>query len=220
MPFERPKGYINTFAYFIIFENGGKKWVGFNIIARKENTVSGIKEYIDGPYLILNEPPISITEEGCYFIKEMDYYKERKNHDKAFVILLGCNNDILMLHYYENELYKERYGFPGGHIEPNEPAILAAIREANEEAGIKLCVENLKFVHFLNIFKKREEDIRKYFYFVARDWEGELNSAEPYKYSIEWHDIYTLPEKTAPHIKQVVNCIIENIPYSLLDYDY
>lgn len=227
MPFERPQGYINTFVCFIIFGENNKQWIGFNIIAKKESIVSGIKEYIEGPYLVLNEsfpsePEIELAKKkGSFIIKEIDYYEKIQNHDKAFVILYRADvteTEILMLHYFENERYRERYGFPGGHIDPGETAVASAVREAREEAGIAIDPEDLKLAHFLDI-SKGTNDNRKYFYFATPFYEEFTQSPEPERYSVVWRDIYNLPSETPPHIKQVVKCILEEKYYSVFGYN-
>lgn len=219
MSLERPSGYIITYAYFVF-----GRWIGFNILAKKGNPINCIKEYVEGPYLVLGEPsPIAeeielAKKRGSVIIKEIDYYENKKSHNKAFVILWGSDDKILMLHFLENELGKEKYGFPGGHIESGEPAIFTAIREIFEESGIMLQPKNLKMVHVLNI-SKGPRDNRTYFYYISEIWDGMPQSTDAKRYLTEWVDILNLPEKVDPYTKQVMRCIREGEMYSLFGHN-
>lgn len=219
MPPERPSGYVITYAYFVF-----GKWIGFNSLAEKGSSVSCIKEYIEGPYLVLGESLPSAEEiklakkEGSFIIKEINYYENKKFHDKAFIVLWGSDDKILMFHFLENELGKEKYGFPGGHIESGEPSIFTAIREMFEESGIMLRSKNLKMAHVLNL-SKGQRDNRTYFYYISEIWDGAPQSTDTKRYLAEWVDILNLPEKVDPYTKQVMKCIGKGETYSLFGYN-
>lgn len=99
------------------------------------------------------------------------------------------------------------WSFPGGHLEWNEDIEKCAIREAMEEAGIK--INNLRFLCVTNdIFEK--EDKHYITIFVAADYDSgkiKLNNKESSE--IGWFDLNNLPQPIFMPIKNLLsgNCM-------------
>ena len=78
-------------------------------------------------------------------------------------------------------------GSATGHVEPNESIHEAALRELEEEIGVKADVNDLKLVLVAQM------DVDKpylNFAFICERWEGEPRIAEPEKNTdLVWHDI-------------------------------
>lgn len=61
------------------------------------------------------------------------------------VYLIVKNGDNILLSLRENTGYMDGYySLVAGHVDGNEPARFACIREANEEAGMELKIDDLK----------------------------------------------------------------------------
>jgi ADP-ribose pyrophosphatase YjhB (NUDIX family) len=82
---------------------------------------------------------------------------------------------------------------PGGRIEEDEDMIDAAIRETQEETGLKLDAEDVKIIGFKEHFRFGSH----YFMFYAevRRWTGTLTNTEPNKCkSWEWFAVSAIPD--------------------------
>ena len=105
------------------------------------------------------------------------------------------------------------YSFVCGHVEADEPAKTAALREAFEEVGIALKPENLRFVHALYMKSVDREDIR--IFFECTQWEGDPSIMEPEKCDdLSWFSKNNVPETTLPYVIHVMNQIENKMPYS------
>ena len=123
------------------------------------------------------------------------------------------------LHLRKTGFNKGMYGAPGGHNEGLEPYEACAIREAQEELGIRLRPENLEFAHFLYRKGHRNGDgqhsLRPNLCFRIEKWKGEIKNPEPEKHGeMEWFDPQKLPRKTVPFVRQVIKKIESGIYYS------
>jgi len=80
-----------------------------------------------------------------------------------------------------------QYDLIAGHVEKNERVADAAIREAHEEAGIRIQKDDLELVHVLSLV--RNDGDAEYFYFRALKWEGEPIANEKQKSDgYGWYD--------------------------------
>lgn len=95
-----------------------------------------------------------------------------------------------------------KYSFPAGHIEPNEGLAGAAIREIDEEIGVKVRKQDLQLV-FVSSKKDNivEGQERVLFFFEVRAWEGEPYNAEPSKCDdLQWFSLSSVPENIAEEL--------------------
>ena len=95
--------------------------------------------------------------------------------------------------------YDGYYGLPGGKVDPGESFTHAAIREAEEEVGVRLTAANLDVVFAAHV-KGEEADAWVNAVFEVRDWAGELINAEPHMSSeLAWLDPNDLPGNVVPN---------------------
>ncbi len=82
-----------------------------------------------------------------------------------------------------------------GRVEHGESMTEAAVREAEEELGVTLSVDKLKFFTFVHK-REKEWDLTYYnAYFVCTEFDGEPRIAEPHKCSeLKWFDLDNLPD--------------------------
>jgi len=114
------------------------------------------------------------------------------------------------------------YGLPSGKIEYGEPYKIGAIREAKEEVGVDIELEDLTFVHACH----RHADDGVIFmdwvdmYFEAAKWTGEVTNMEPTVHSaVDWIDLENLPENVVPTVKFVLEAIARGEKYSEYGWD-
>lgn len=124
------------------------------------------------------------------------------------------DGDKVLLSRRKNTRYHDgEYSLPAGHIEEGEYAQAAAIREAQEETGVTISPENLRFVH--TMYRMREDHTRVEYFFEVTKWEGEITNPEPDKCAdLTWYSISDLPTDIIPYIKQALEQYIAGNPYS------
>ena len=100
---------------------------------------------------------------------------ERRLFRAAVYAILKKEGKILLLRRYNTGWSDGLYTLPSGHVD-DESASDAVLREAFEEAGVRIKPENSRFVHVA----QHESDIPYMdFYFEIDSWEGEPHSMEP-----------------------------------------
>ncbi|MEW6405171.1 MAG: NUDIX domain-containing protein, partial [Chloroflexota bacterium] len=108
------------------------------------------------------------------------------------LLLLRCNTG-----------YRDReYSVPAGHLDGNETVMAAAVREAEEETGLRLDSSNLAFS---SVMHRNEGEERVDFFIHVRAWEGEPVNAEPEKCTeLMWVNVENLPANTIPYVRRAI----------------
>ena len=105
------------------------------------------------------------------------------------------------------------YSFIAGHVDEGESFTQGIIREAREEAGLELKVEDLRAAHMMH--RNSDDSVRVDVFFTAGQWTGTLENREPEKCSdLSWFPLDHLPENTIPYIKEALTSIQEGRAYS------
>jgi len=103
----------------------------------------------------------------------------------------------------------------GGNVEEHEFAREALVREALEEAGIRVEIIDLTLVHVLHRHKLKKNETLLVLYFKAARFSGEPGSREPKKFEdVHWLPISSLPEEVSKPTVQVLQCIQKGMIYS------
>jgi 8-oxo-dGTP diphosphatase len=137
------------------------------------------------------------------------------------VYLIFRDGDKVLLLKRSNTGYRDGwYSLPAGHINGGEPAIRAAIREAKEEVGVDIDPKRLRLVHTMHRYSEDPEPQEKIdLGFEVSKWRGELRNAEPEKCAgLTWAAVDTLPEKTIPEIRLVLEMIAKGEPYADINF--
>ncbi len=143
--------------------------------------------------------------------------KERHKMTPASYLFLVRDNKILLLRRFNTGYADGKYSMVAGHVDAGEGFINAMIREAEEEAGIKIKQEDLKVVHVMN--KKYLDSERVHIFFATDKWDGEVVNREPSKCDdLSWFDINNLPENIIPDVNQAIEYIKNKIFYSEQGY--
>src|SRR5437868_84124 len=95
-------------------------------------------------------------------------------------LVLRRSDSLLLMRRYRTGWGDGKYSVIAGHVEPGESPIEAMLREAWEEAGIRIEVENLEFAHVMHRRKANGEE-KVDMWFSCERWEGIPHNAEPHK---------------------------------------
>ncbi|MDA0747741.1 MAG: NUDIX domain-containing protein [bacterium] len=117
-------------------------------------------------------------------------------------IFLFRENQALLLRRFNTGYADSQYSIVAGHMDGNETAQAAAIREAREEAGIHIAPSNIEVV---GVMHRKQEDERIGFILVAHTWKGEPFNAEPDKCDdLSWFSLDDLPENMVPYVRRAL----------------
>ncbi len=138
----------------------------------------------------------------------------------AVYVIFRNGNKILLLRRANTGYHDGDYSLPSGHVEPNEPAIKAAVREAKEEVGVDIDSKDLRLVHTLHRYSEDPTPHERIdLYFEAAKWQGQPKNAEPHKCDeLRWVPVNDIPTNMTPEVRQALAMIAKGITYS--DFDF
>lgn len=130
----------------------------------------------------------------------------------AVHVILVRNDKILLLHRENTGFNDDKWSVPAGRLDSGESIISGAIREAEEEVGVKIDPKNFESTLIMHHHDDRGERI--YSFFLCREWENEPVNSEPDKCKeIAWFKIVDLPETTIKHVKVAIESILKGVNY-------
>ena len=128
--------------------------------------------------------------------------KERFKMRVAVYLLLIKDDKVLLSRRFNTGWMDGKYSLISGHLDGNETVSEAMIREAFEEAKIKIKKEDL--IPATVIDRKSDEEYIDFF-FVVNNWEGIPIIGEPEKCDdLSWFSIDNLPDNLLPFIKEAI----------------
>ena len=134
----------------------------------------------------------------------------------ATVSFLIEKDGKFLLFYRTDGYFKDGWWvLPAGHIEADETATQAVIREAKEELGIEIKPKDVSFAHIVHNLVG--ENKRMDFYFLVKDFKGTIQNIEPTKCAkMGYFRKDALPpiDKIAPTTLQALQSICNGIYYS------
>lgn len=121
-----------------------------------------------------------------------------KTLSAVFPIIMKIENERkqVLLAKRENTGYMDgMWDFAGsGHVDENETAIQAVIRESKEELGIIVAANDVKFAHLSHRLGRNGNRTYYDIYFTIENFHGKPYIAEPEKCSdLKWFNIDCLP---------------------------
>ncbi len=134
----------------------------------------------------------------------------------ASFVILERDGKILLTRRFNTGYADGQYQMPSGHVELNEYPIEAAIREAKEEVGVDIDMQDLEFVHAsYRINQADASGDYVDFFFKTTKWTGEPVNAEPEKCDeLMWVSLTELPANTVLAVREVIESIRKGIPFS------
>ncbi|WP_433200943.1 NUDIX hydrolase [Nocardia sp. CA-107356] len=102
---------------------------------------------------------------------------------------------------------------PAGHLEAGESVLAALIREADEEIGVTLKPEDVRFSHVMH---NSASGGRVAFFFTVTDWQGEPVNREPEKCSdLAWFAVDALPEHMIDYCRVAIRHVADGASFSV-----
>lgn len=132
-------------------------------------------------------------------------------------LLFFRENQILLLRRFNTGFEDGNYSVPAGHLDGGETVRMAAIREASEEIGIQIEIEDITFA---TVMHRKSNDERVDFFVHVKAWEGEPFNAEPEKCDdLRWYELEMLPENTIPYVRKAIQNYLEGGPFDEFGWD-
>ena len=174
-----------------------------------------------GPVSLLCLCFARLSEHSCFDIicteKGIKMDELFKSFSAIFPLIMKDNDGCvqILLHRRQNTGYQDgKWDIAGsGHVDKNETAQAAVIRECKEELGIDVQMENLSFVHLSH----RLATDRTYYdiYFLVKAYKGAPCIMEPDKCSeLKWFPINNLPKELIEHRRQDIQNYLNKNLYS------
>lgn len=152
--------------------------------------------------------PLQLNTSAKHFVDP----KTRFKLILSIYLFLIKDYKILLLRRANTGYEDGKYGLPSGHADGNETARSATAREALEEAGVQVDLNDLEFAHCMH---RLQNDERIDFFFTVKKWQGEPKNMEPEKCDdLSWFPINDLPENIIPYIHQALEAYRNGIYYS------
>ena len=120
--------------------------------------------------------------------------EKEKFLSSVYLIIRNEEKQVLLQRRQGTKLWPGFLALPAGHVDEGENAYDAVIREAKEELGIEISINNIIDTFVVN---RRNKSLLPYYdvYFEIDNYTGELKINEPEKCSeLVWSDINNLPE--------------------------
>lgn len=120
----------------------------------------------------------------------------------AVYVILKKHNSVLLLRRQNTGYEDGNYSLIAGHLDGDEEILDAAIREAQEEAGITLERDSIQVV---GVMHRRSNDERIDFFVSAKRWTGTVVNKEPEKCDdLAWFPQDDLPSNVIPHVRAAI----------------
>lgn len=136
-----------------------------------------------------------------------------------YLIIKNDNEEILLQRRQGTKLWPGFLALPAGHIDEKENAYEAAIREAREELGIEISINNINDTFVVN---RRNKSLMPYYdvYFEISGYDGKIQISEPEKCSeLVWCNINNLPEDMIDFEIAAIKNNQNGIKFSVIDTD-
>jgi 8-oxo-dGTP pyrophosphatase MutT (NUDIX family) len=123
----------------------------------------------------------------------------------AVYVLLSRDGRVLLMRRQGTGFQDGKLSTIAGHLEADEGVLACAVREAAEEAGVRLAPADLAVVTTMHRRTGEPGHERVDFFVAATGWGGEPVNREPAKCSeLVWAPIDDLPADTIPYVRRAI----------------
>ena len=120
-------------------------------------------------------------------------------------------NQILLARRFNTGYRDGEYSVPAGHLDGDETVRAAAAREAQEEIGVRIEADDIRFS---SVMHRIEGDERVDFFVHIQKWEGEPFNAEPDKCDeLRWTEMNDLPENIIPYVRRAIENHLNGVTF-------
>jgi 8-oxo-dGTP pyrophosphatase MutT (NUDIX family) len=152
---------------------------------------------------------------GPEHYREDDHLTGRTLLIAAAYVVLRRDHEVL-LQLRRGTGYRDgHWATLAGHVDPGESVQAAAVREAEEEAGVRIAVDDLVPLTALHRYAPGGPAVEQRIdlFFTAHRWTGEPTRREPDKAeSMAWFDLDALPDPVVPHERDVLEALATGRP--------
>jgi 8-oxo-dGTP diphosphatase len=116
-------------------------------------------------------------------------------------VFLIRNHTVLLARRANTGFEDGNYGPIGGHLEPGETVIQAAVRECREEIGVELepaALDAIGVTHYTTLAGDGID-----FFFRATQWTGEPTVTVECD-DLQWYPLDALPSNTIPFVRRAL----------------
>ncbi|MFF0458682.1 NUDIX domain-containing protein [Nocardia africana] len=130
------------------------------------------------------------------------------------VHLLLRRGDEVLFGLRENTGYEDgAWHLPAGHLEADESVVDALVREADEEIGVCIAREDVRFAHLMH---NSSSGGRMALFFLVDRWEGGPENREPEKCgALGWFPIDNLPNRMIDYCRAALEHIAADRQFSV-----
>lgn len=134
----------------------------------------------------------------------------------AAVYLVARRADTLLIARRCNTGYADgQYSLVAGHIDSGESAFQALQREAREEAGVDIAIEDMSVVHVMHRNSEDADPARFDIFIQVSKMRGEPSIAEPDKCDdMQWVSLENFSENVVPYVRFALESIEHGQSYS------
>jgi 8-oxo-dGTP pyrophosphatase MutT (NUDIX family) len=142
---------------------------------------------------------------------------ERHKITPSVYLFLIKDKQVLLCRRCNTGFCDGQYGLIAGHFEPGESAKVTMQREAKEEAGMEINVNDLELIHVMSrgTNYKNADSERIDLFFTLKKWTKEPTNTEPDKCDdMRWFPLHNLPENMVSYVKKFIECYQKGENYS------
>lgn len=144
--------------------------------------------------------------------------KGRHREVPASYVILLKDGKVLLQKRFNTGYMDGNYSLPAGHVDKGETFTQCAMREAREEIGAEINLQDLKLAHVMHRFSGGEWGELGYrvdMFFVVEKWQCNIEIKEPDKCDdLHWFDLNNLPENIILYVKIALENVKNKIIYS------
>jgi ADP-ribose pyrophosphatase YjhB (NUDIX family) len=145
--------------------------------------------------------------------------KKRFKLIPAAYLFLVRDGDVLLQRRANTGYEDGNWGVPSGHLNGDESATMALVRETEEEIGLSINAQYLTFVHLMHRRGTEGgmgvENERVDLFFVLTQSSGEPRINEPHHCdALDWFPLTALPENTIAYVREALEAYQHGRAYS------